>query len=259
VDFDYQITSAQKNELSELGLKYGVDLNFHQNSKSVQVKGLERPVSQAVKEIVQMVMKSSTKRYDPPPSSWEPQISNCEIKPVLNGSPEWVQIEQRFHLTLPSVKILQIERIQNLWQWEKYAFQRDRIRRRYDAGNDNFATNGEHFLFHGTRLNHPKLIYDGEDGFDMRYSDGGYWGRGTYFAYNAAYSHSYSFSEGPVRKMFYARVAIGKYFDYGLTQRGDLKKPPDTYDSVSGETAGSKVYMIYENGRAYPEYLITYT
>lgn len=30
------------------------------------------------------------------------------------------------------------------------------------------------------------------------------------------------------------------------------------YDSVSGETSGSKVFMIYENGRAYPEYLITY-
>ena len=32
----------------------------------------------------------------------------------------------------------------------------------------------------------------------------------------------------------------------------------DRYDTVSGTTGGSKVYMIYENGRAYPEYLITY-
>ena len=32
----------------------------------------------------------------------------------------------------------------------------------------------------------------------------------------------------------------------------------DRYDTVSGQTGGSKVYMIYENGRAYPEYLITY-
>ena len=27
---------------------------------------------------------------------------------------------------------------------------------------------------------------------------------------------------------------------------------------VTGETRGSKVFIIYENGRAYPEYLVTY-
>ena len=30
------------------------------------------------------------------------------------------------------------------------------------------------------------------------------------------------------------------------------------YDTVTGETGGSKVYVVYENGRAYPEYLVTY-
>jgi len=38
-----------------------------------------------------------------------------------------------------------------------------------------------------------------------------------------------------------------------------LIKPPDGFDSVTGETYGSEVYITYENGRAYPEYLITYT
>jgi hypothetical protein len=43
-----------------------------------------------------------------------------------------------------------------------------------------------------------------------------------------------------------------------------LKMPPqipgtdDLYDSVNGMTMGSKVYMIYVNDRAYPDYLITY-
>jgi hypothetical protein len=30
------------------------------------------------------------------------------------------------------------------------------------------------------------------------------------------------------------------------------------YDTVTGETQGSKVYIVYENGRAYPEYLVRY-
>jgi hypothetical protein len=30
------------------------------------------------------------------------------------------------------------------------------------------------------------------------------------------------------------------------------------YDSVTGFTGGSKVYIVYSNNRAYPSYLITY-
>jgi hypothetical protein len=39
----------------------------------------------------------------------------------------------------------------------------------------------------------------------------------------------------------------------------NIIKPADGYDSVSGETGNSIVYMVYENGRAYPEYLVTYS
>lgn len=68
--------------------------------------------------------------------------------------------------------------------------------------------------------------------------------------------------------MFFARVLIGDCIHI-MPNNKDLVKPPskstvnslgflEDYDSVSGETGGSKVYMIYDNGRAYPEYLITY-
>ena len=65
-----------------------------------------------------------------------------------------------------------------------------------------------------------------------------------------------------------ARVAVGDCVH--LTPDAKLRKPPsknklnemgfeDDYDSISGDhSGGSKVYMLYENGRAYPEYLITY-
>jgi hypothetical protein len=48
-------------------------------------------------------------------------------------------------------------------------------------------------LFHGTSKNHPDLIFYGEEGFDMRLSREGYWGRAIYFAEKAAYSHTYAF------------------------------------------------------------------
>jgi hypothetical protein len=44
-------------------------------------------------------------------------------------------------------------------------------------------------MFHGTRVNQPKLIYEGEEGFDMSYAAiSGSKGGGNYFAHNASYS-----------------------------------------------------------------------
>lgn len=45
----------------------------------------------------------------------------------------------------------------------------------------------------------------------------------------------------------------------------NLKAPPkrpasqELYDSVSGHTGGSKVYIVYKNVKTYPRYLIRYT
>ena len=63
--------------------------------------------------------------------------------------------------------------------------------------------------------------------------------------------------------MFCARVCVGKFKK--LEPNGKIKEPPlmeddpsKHYDSVQGTTGGSDVFMIYQNKRAYPEYLITY-
>ena len=49
-----------------------------------------------------------------------------------------------------------------------------------------------------------------------------------------------------------------------MSRNSNLRIPPSIpgdnrrYDTVTGDTRGSKVYIVYENGRAYPEYLVTY-
>ena len=54
------------------------------------------------------------------------------------------------------------------------------------------------------------MIYQSEEGFDMRFSPGGMWGRGNYFAVNSSYSDNYksTLKDGSFQ-MFYARVIIG--------------------------------------------------
>ena len=123
-------------------------------------------------------------------------------------------------------------------------------------------------LFHGTSFNDPEKIYKGDDGFNMKYSRDGMWGRGNYFAVNASYSNSgYAHQcSGGRQQLLLAYVLTGHA--YSCQSNRSLTQPPvrdiaanvhRRYDSVSGDTGGSRVYITYENDRAYPAYLVTYT
>jgi hypothetical protein len=107
----------------------------------------------------------------------------------------------------------------------------------------------------------------------MQFSREGLWGRGVYFAHKSAYSYNYSYIPGHnlterppshkgEREMFLAKLLIGN--EVKLPQDRSLTVPPINvqnglkYNTVSGETAGSQVWIVYENGRAYPDYLVRY-
>ena len=130
-------------------------------------------------------------------------------------------------------------------------------------------SSGERMLYHGTRNTTPKKIYEGDSGFDMRYSREGMWGKGNYFAAKSAYSVDYSHkTRDDYHQMLVARVLTGASYRSppfkfqvppereGTGQwQGEVRRK---YDSVNGETNGSTVYITYDNDHSYPEYLITY-
>ena len=125
-------------------------------------------------------------------------------------------------------------------------------------------------LFHGTKGNDPKILIN--HGFDISFSqDKGSFGRGIYFAKYFLYSHQgYSYNKGDKKYLFLARVITGKsYFSpHGVR----YKKPPLLdkekeiyYDSVTNNLLSmefhnlSHMYIVYENDKAYPFYLIEYS
>ena len=66
--------------------------------------------------------------------------------------------------------------------------------------------------------------------------------------------------------MFFSIVNVGKYvaFDYQTNESKTFRVPPllpdsktKRYDSVYNKTA--KHFIVYDNSKAYPGYLITYT
>ena len=206
------------------------------------------------------------------PPEWQPQSTNSctDVYPVVQGYTEWNRIEQRFKATMPNAKIATISRIQNIWLWDKYCEHKVRLHKKL-SGKVN-----EMELFHGTRGNDPKVIYEGEHGFDMRYSNQGMWGQANYFAVNASYSNDYCYrtSDG-FKEIFLVKVLTGD--SYRCEPNRSLRKPPVKptgdgnksgtfrrptrleYDTVTGDTGGSQVFMTYDNDKAYPAYLVRYS
>ena len=195
------------------------------------------------------------------PSEWEPQSDEIELKSVLHGSKEWSNVEADMKKSMPGVRLIKVERIQNKGLWEKYNFCKRRlyIKNRSDVN--------EMRLFHGTRTNPPEKIYRSEHGFDFRFGSSGMWGRGAYFAVNASYSSNYAYrSVDPTcsgRQIFMAYVLTGD--SKKMRADSSLVVPPckegrtdERYDSVNGDSGTSQIYVVYDHDKSYPAYLITF-
>lgn len=90
------------------------------------------------------------------------------------------------------------------------------------------------------------------------------YGRGTYFHDMASYSYNFAFQKGGDKvQLFCAKVLIGK--TYVTPPNGQLTVPPFVpgsksvrYDSIrSNNQIGKNEYVIFNNSKAYPYYLLT--
>ena len=266
-----------KSKVREIAEEYAVSYRIEKVSTpgsaeekwALVVGGLQKAVLVAQEKMLPEILsfQSSGNASIQEPRAWQRQVKTVELFDVRPGMAEYNNVADRVKETLPRANISRIRRIQNRWLWEKHSQQERRLHVK-NKGQVN-----EKMLFHGTRGNDPKLIYDSEEGFDMRYSEAGMWGLANYFAVNASYSHCYAHpaSDGS-KSMFLARVLTGD--SYTSSPNNSLRMPPKkeqdsssggkvclsemSYDTVNGRTAGSTVYMTYDNHSAYPAYLIEY-
>jgi len=245
------------------------DVKITTKDNHIYIQGFKEPVKQFQIDLFTYLAKNQGNSEAVTfPAEWEVQTGNMEKTVLGKKSPEFKRVKILMRKTLPKAKISQIERIQNQWLWEYYSFEKKKLL----AKNQGFTNSSvEVELFHGTSLTDPRKIYSGEVGFDMRFGAQGMWGRGIYFAVNASYSNNgYAFkTDAQEKQLFLAKVLIGQ--PYLCANDPSLVLPPinpnahskvgfaeERYDSVTGETANSKIFVLYENKKAYPSYLITY-
>lgn len=175
---------------------------------------------------------------------------------LSSSSEEYQKVCNLFNRTLPFF-VQKIERVQNLALWEVYQWQKGQMQKRNEG-----KTVDERQLFHGTSASFVEAIC--QQNFDWRVCGlhGTSFGKGSYFARDAAYSHHYSKSDSKRHMMFLARVLVGEF------ARGNTSfvRPPAKegqcnvfYDSCVNSVSDPSIFVVFEKHQVYPEYVIQYT
>ena len=198
---------------------------------------------------------SSAKCVQYPPT-WG---STSSIVKVKRSSTEWNDISSLFYVTMPQAALTSIDRIENKNIYDEYAHRMQKMQEKGKPLN-------EKKLFHGSHKTRPVEIYESDEGFDFRFSDGGLWGKGAYFAVKASFSNHYSYEDQKGHKqIFLASVLTGETCwmdkeDKSLTMPPLKPGSNKRYDSVSAyHGGGSDIFVVYTLDMAYPTHLITYT
>ncbi|XP_060758870.1 uncharacterized protein LOC132869609 isoform X1 [Neoarius graeffei] len=193
------------------------------------------------------------------PSHWNkaqtPEVGYKKLK-LESDSSEYSGIERLFKTTMRGFSIQQIERIQNKALWEVFQWQKDQMKK-----NNTGKNVAEKQLFHGTDSKHVDAIC--YNNFDWRIcgTHGTAYGKGSYFARDAKYSHSYT-GDSTTRCMFVCRVLVGDYIvGHSSYTRPPSKDGGDTifYDSCVNDVHDPSIFVVFEKHQIYPEYLIKYS
>ncbi|XP_074973607.1 protein mono-ADP-ribosyltransferase PARP12-like isoform X2 [Phalacrocorax aristotelis] len=120
----------------------------------------------------------------------------------------------------------------------------------------------ERLLFHGTNVSHVPAIC--EQNFDWRIcgTHGTMYGKGSYFARDASYSHDYCSSHNGRYSMFVALVLVGDFVE----GKPEYVRPPlrardsnRLYDSCVNDLTDPSIFVIFEKHQIYPAYILEYS
>ncbi|XP_061595022.1 protein mono-ADP-ribosyltransferase PARP14-like [Cololabis saira] len=193
------------------------------------------------------------------PVSWDSMPTDATCLPFLiqPGTTEHTDVLNLFQASCKR-PVTKIQRIQNPTLWKAYQAKKQDLELR------NKHQNNEKRLFHGTCEN--TAIKINECGFNRSYvgMNAVMYGNGTYFAVNASYSASDTYSK-PNRYqekiMYLCRVLTG---DFCKGKAGMIEAPAkgsssvEKFNSVVDDEANPNIFVIFHDNQAYPEYLITF-
>ncbi|XP_065491730.1 zinc finger CCCH-type antiviral protein 1-like [Caloenas nicobarica] len=242
------------------------ELNFKEMIQTNIAFRTRRPVRRRPKfvssEDVQKIKKGPRDSSIPNqayPSHWDPSaLPDVGYKAVeiSKTTSEYHKITQLFQQTMGSYSVVKIQRIQNPSLWKVFQWQKEQMKRE-NGGKEV----DEKLLFHGTKSSLTDAICF--HNFDWRIcgTNGTNYGRGSYFARDASYSHSYCQPGLKTNIMFVARVLVGDYVKGNATYVRPPAKSSNGlrfYDSCVDNEFNPSIFVVFEKYQIYPEYLLEY-
>uniref|UniRef100_A0A8C1JK40 Poly [ADP-ribose] polymerase n=1 Tax=Cyprinus carpio TaxID=7962 RepID=A0A8C1JK40_CYPCA len=194
------------------------------------------------------------------PQHWDAMAHDelCRKFNLQPTSTEYQDVIGLFKTTCPNNNVLKIERFQNPGMWKNYQNNKRVMEKK------NGHQNNEKRLFHGT--SELTISHIEKTGFNRSYAgkNATAYGKGTYFALNASYSSSNTYSVPNAqghKHMYLCRVLTGDF----TTGNSAMFVPPaknancDPYDTVVDNPNAPTIFVVFRDDNAYPEYLITFT
>ncbi|KAM6091270.1 protein mono-ADP-ribosyltransferase PARP12-like [Theristicus caerulescens] len=241
-------------------------LNFKEMTQTNTSSKTQRQVCRRPKfvsaEDVQKIKKGQRDSSIPNqtcPSHWDqsalPDLGYKAVE-ISNTTSEYNRIKELFLQTMKSYNVLKIQRIQNPSLWKVFQWQKEQMKRENGGKEVN-----EKLLFHGTDTAFMKAICI--HNFDWRIcgSNGTNYGKGSYFARDASYSHAYCQPVTKTNSMFVARVLVGDYIKGNAAYVRPPTKSSDRlrfYDSCVDNELNPSIFVVFEKHQIYPEYIIEY-
>ncbi|XP_055494687.1 protein mono-ADP-ribosyltransferase PARP14-like isoform X1 [Leucoraja erinacea] len=225
------------------------------NFKKMQVEDLKGNVT-----IIKRLLEGGTFEL---PATWSDMSNREFVKEVVpKGTLEYNEVAEKFKMSCENyvVKIIKIERIQNLKLWQSYSIRKKTVERKIPGANV------EQILYHGTTKGILHKV--NKTGFNRSFCgrNATSYGKGTYFALKASYSCNNTYStpdRSKCKYIYQARVITGnKCFGTErmlepapVNAHGD---PTDLCDCAVNDLINPAIFVIFCDDGAYPEYLITF-
>ncbi|XP_052530868.1 protein mono-ADP-ribosyltransferase PARP14 isoform X1 [Tympanuchus pallidicinctus] len=258
VAFD-KLTNMQLED-AKIDKKTHLTIRINKNNYRVDLNTLQALNDQGRTINIQRVPKNEDMQSIEFPAKWEDmQGERVKLVALTQSCQEYLEVQKRFQKTAHSFVIEKIQRIQNPFLWQTYQIKKKSLCMK------NKHKDNEKLLFHGTaKISLNAINYNG---FNRGFAgiNAAIIGNGTYFAVNANYSAQdiYSKPDTSGRKyMYLARVLTGEFC---VGSRGLVTPPPkhsadptNLYDSVVDDENSPKMFVIFNDIQAYPEYLITF-
>ncbi|NXG49216.1 PAR12 polymerase, partial [Psilopogon haemacephalus] len=180
-----------------------------------------------------------------------------QLVQLNSDSHEYGKIKGLFEETMKDFYIHKLQRIQNPALWQVFQWQKEQMKKL----NKRKCVD-ERLLFHGTNPSHIPAIC--EQNFDWRIcgTHGTAYGKGSYFARDASYSHEYCSSRSGRYNMFVVHVLVG---DFVQGKPEYLRPPPRAtnsnrlYDSCVNDLTDPSIFVIFEKHQIYPAYILEYS